>query len=342
MKKEKIKIGINGFGRIGSLILRRAVKDNDIQIVGINDPYITLDYMCYLIKHDTAHGQFTEDIKISNGKIIINDNIISVFSEKNPKNIGWKSCGAEYIAEASGNFTDVKSASGHFNGEVKKVVITAPSEDVPMFVMGVNENMYKKDMNIISNSSCITNCLAPLAKVINDHFGIEEAIMTSVHSATGVQNVVDGIMNEDWRAGRAVLNNIIQTPTYSAETVGKVIPELKGKFLGTEFRVPTLDVSAIDVTIKLKKETSYEKIKEAMKNASNSDHFKGIIKYTEEKVVSSDFVGDMHTSIFDASAGIMMSPKFVKLIAWYDNEWSYACKVIDLIKYIYNIDTERK
>lgn len=335
---KKIKIGINGFGRIGSLIFRRAVKDENVEVVGINDPNIPIDYMCHLMKYDSAHGIFNENIKLLDGKIQVNDSKIKIFSENNPKNIDWKSCGAEYIAEASGKSDNIEGSSLHFNGGAKKVIITAPSKDAPMFVMGVNQKEYKKDTKIISNSSCITNCLAPLAKVINDNFGIEEAIMTSVHSATGVQNVVDGIMYEDWRAGRAVLNNIIQTPTYSAETVGRVIPELDGKLLGTEFRVPTLDVSAIDVTIKLEKETTYEDIKKAMKDASNSREFKDIIEYTEEKVVSSDFVGDIHTSIFDASAGIMMSPKFVKLIAWYDNEWSYACKVIDLMKYVYKVD----
>lgn len=341
MDKKVVKIGINGLGRIGSLILRRAINDKKIKIVGINDPFIgDLEYMSYLIRYDTVYGKFIGDIKISDGKLIINNNIISVYSETNPKNICWKSCGAEYIAEATGKFSEFEKASAHFIGGAKKVIITAPSKDVPMFVMGVNQSMYKKEMNVISNASCITNCLAPLAKVINDNYGIEGAIMTSVHSATGVQNIVDGNMREDWRAGRAVLNNIIQTPTYSAETVGKVIPELDGKFMGTEFRVPTLDVSAIDVTINLKKETTYQSIKDVMRVAANSKKFKGIIKYTEEKVVSSDFIGDSHTSIFDASAGIMFSPKFVKLIAWYDNEWSYACKVIDLIKHIYAVDTQ--
>ncbi len=332
-----VKIGINGFGRIGRLVFRAACSNPNVQVCGINDPFIDLDYMAYMLKYDSIHGQFKGDVKIEDGKLVVNGNAVTVFAEKDPAAIDWKACGAEYIAEATGVFTTVETASAHFVGGAKKVVITAPSKDAPMFVMGVNQETYTSDMKVISNASCTTNCLAPLAKVIHKEFGIVEGLMTTVHSTTATQKTVDGPSKKDWRGGRAAANNIIPSSTGAAKAVGKVIPELNGKLTGMAFRVPTLDVSVVDLTVNLAKETTYEEIKAAVKNASET-YMKGVLGYTEDAVVSTDFIGEVNTSVFDASAGIQLTPKFVKLVAWYDNEWGYSNKVVDLICHAAAVD----
>ena len=328
----KIKVGINGFGRIGRLILRASIERGDIEVVGINDPFISADYADYMLRYDTIHGYFNAKVSHTDSSLIVNGKEIKMFAEMDPKNLDWKSCGAEYIAEATGKFTSLEKASAHLEAGAKKVVITAPAkgEGVPMFVMGVNENEYKKDMNIVSNASCTTNCLAPLAKIINDKFGIEEGLMTTVHSTTATQLTVDGPSKKDWRGGRAASTNIIPSSTGAAKAVGQVIPSLNGKLTGMSFRVPTINVSVVDLTCRLKTSTTYDAIKAEVKKQSEGA-FKGIVGYTEEPVVSSDFIHDSRTSIFDASAGIMLNDKFVKLVAWYDNEWGYSNKVIDLI-----------
>ena len=328
----KIKVGINGFGRIGRLILRASIERGDIEVVGINDPFISADYADYMLRYDTIHGYFNAKVSHTDSSLIVNGKEIKMFAEMDPKNLDWKSCGAEYIAEATGKFTSLEKASAHLEAGAKKVVITAPAkgEGVPMFVMGVNENEYKKNMNIVSNASCTTNCLAPLAKIINDKFGIEEGLMTTVHSTTATQLTVDGPSKKDWRGGRAASTNIIPSSTGAAKAVGQVIPNLNGKLTGMSFRVPTINVSVVDLTCRLKTSTTYEAIKAEVKKQSEGA-FKGIVGYTEEPVVSSDFIHDSRTSIFDASAGIMLNDKFVKLVAWYDNEWGYSNKVIDLI-----------
>lgn len=336
-----IKIGINGFGRIGRLVFRAACDRKDVQVVAINDPFIDLDYMKYMLMYDSIHGKFDGKVEVSDGKLVVNGNRVTVFAEKDPSLIKWAETGAEYIAEATGVFTDSVGAGKHFSGGAKKVIITAPakSADIPMFVMGVNHKSYNKGMNIVSNASCTTNCLAPLAKVIHDAYGIEEGLMTTVHATTATQKTVDGPSNKDWRGGRAASGNIIPSSTGAAKAVGAVIPELKGKLTGMSFRVPTLDVSVVDLTVKLKTATDYESICKAMKAASETD-YKGIIGYTEDLVVSTDFIHDSRTSIFDAKAGIMLNPNFVKLVAWYDNEWGYSCKVVDLIAHMAKVDAK--
>ncbi|HHT84049.1 MAG: type I glyceraldehyde-3-phosphate dehydrogenase [Christensenellales bacterium] len=333
----RVKIGINGFGRIGRLVFRACCDRKDVKVVGINDPFIDLDYMKYMLQYDTVHGKFNGTVEVANGKLIVNGNEIAVFAEKDPANIDWKSCGAKYIAEATGVFTTVDKAKAHFKGGAKKVVITAPSKDAPMFVMGVNENTYDKKMKIVSNASCTTNCLAPLAKVINDKFGIVEGLMTTVHATTATQKTVDGPSMKDWRGGRAASGNIIPSSTGAAKAVGKVIPELNGKLTGMAFRVPTLDVSVVDLTVRLEKTTSYEEVKAAVKEASET-YMKGILGYTEDDVVSSDFIHDSRTSIFDAKAGIELNGNFMKLVSWYDNEWGYSNKVVDLIAHMAKVD----
>jgi glyceraldehyde 3-phosphate dehydrogenase len=338
---NKVKIGINGFGRIGRLVFRASLSNPDVIVTGINDPFIDLEYMKYMLTYDSIHGRFKGNVEVKDGKLVVNGNAISVFGEKEPQNINWASCGAEYIAEATGVFTTVEDASKHFKGGAKKVVITAPSKDAPMFVMGVNHTKYTKDLDVVSNASCTTNCLAPLAKVINDKFGISEGLMTTVHSTTATQKTVDGPSKKDWRGGRSASNNIIPSSTGAAKAVGSVIPELKGKLTGMAFRVPTLDVSVVDLTVNLKTPTTYDEIKAVMKEASQSDQYKGIIAYTEDSVVSTDFIGEACTSIFDAEAGIMLTPTFVKLIAWYDNEWGYSSKVVDLINYMAKVDSAK-
>ena len=332
-----VKVGINGFGRIGRMVFRAAMTKPEIEIVGVNDPFIDPDYMVYMLKYDSVHGKFDGEVSAKDGKLVVNGKEITVFNCMDPKDIDWKSCGAEYIVESTGVFTTTEKASAHFNGGAKKVVISAPSSDAPMFVMGVNHNTYNKDMKVISNASCTTNCLAPLAKVLNDKFGLVEGLMTTVHATTGTQKTVDGPSKKDWRGGRANMGNIIPSSTGAAKAVGKVIPELSGKLTGMSMRVPTLDVSVVDLTVNLKKAATYEEICQAMKAASEGE-LKGVLGYTDEDVVSSDFLGDTHTSIFDAKAGIALTDTFVKVVSWYDNEIGYSNKVLELIKHMYSVD----
>lgn len=332
------KMGINGFGRIGRLVMRAALTRDNVEVVAINDPAFTdLGYMCYVFKYDTIHGKFKGTVEPCEGGILINGKKIAVYNERDPKMVPWGEVGVDYVAESSGFFTTTEKASAHLEGGAKKVVITAPSSDAPMFVMGVNQNKYNSDMKVVSNASCTTNCLAPLAKVINDNFGIVEGLMTTVHSTTATQKTVDGPSAKDWRGGRAAAGNIIPSSTGAAKAVGKVIPELNGKLTGMAFRVPTLDVSVVDLTCRLAKETTYEEICAAVKAASEGE-LKGILAYTEDAVVSSDFIGETCTSIFDAKAGIQLSPSFVKLVSWYDNEMGYSNKVVDLICHMNSVD----
>lgn len=337
----KTKIGINGFGRIGRLAFKAALNNNEVEVKGINDPFTDLDYMVYMLKYDSIHSKFSGEINVDKetNSLIVNGQRIKVFSEKDPSQIAWKSCNAEYILECTGLFTTIEKASVHLNGGAKKVIISAPSKDAPMFVMGVNNDKYSSDLAIVSNASCTTNCVAPLAKVLHDNFGIEEALMTAVHSTTATQKTVDGPSNKDWRGGRAASVNIIPSSTGAAKAVGKVIPELNGKITGMSFRVPTIDVSAVDLTVKLVKAVTYDEIKAAVKKASETN-LKGIIGYTEDAVVSTDFINEERTSVFDAEAGIQLSPKFVKLVAWYDNEWGYSHKLVDLAVYMCKIDAK--
>ncbi len=335
----KVKVGINGFGRIGRLVFRASLGNPDVEVVGINDPFIDLDYMAYMLRYDTVHGQFKGDIKTENGKLVVDGQAVSVYASMKPEEIPWSECGAEYIVESTGVFKTIEQASAHFKGGAKKVVISAPSKDAPMFVMGVNQDKYTSDMKVVSNASCTTNCLAPLAKVLQDHFGIAEGLMTTVHSTTATQKTVDGPSKKDWRGGRAASANIIPSSTGAAKAVGKVIPELNGKLTGMSFRVPTVDVSVVDLTCRLEKAASYDEIKAAMKHASENE-MKGILGYTEDQVVSSDFLTDPRTSIFDAGAGIALNSNFVKLIAWYDNEWGYSNKVVDLIVHMAKVDAK--
>ena len=334
-----VKVGINGFGRIGRLVFRASLDNPDVEVVGINDPFIDLDYMQYMLKYDTIHGKFKGEISEDNGKLVVNGKKISVYASMDPAEIPWSECGAEYIVESTGVFTTTEKASAHFKGGAKKVVISAPSADAPMFVMGVNQDKYSKDMKVVSNASCTTNCLAPLAKVIHDNFGIIEGLMTTVHATTATQKTVDGPSKKDWRGGRAASGNIIPSSTGAAKAVGKVIPELNGKLTGMSFRVPTLDVSVVDLTCRLEKAATYDEIKAAVKKASENE-LKGILGYTEDMVVSSDFIGDPRTSIFDAGAGIPLNSNFVKLVSWYDNEWGYSNKVVDLIVYMASVDAK--
>lgn len=335
----KVKIGINGFGRIGRLAFRMSEKRDDLEVVAINDPFVNPEYMAYMLKYDTIHGRFEGEVSAKEDAIIVNGREIKVFAAKDPKEIPWQEAGAEYIIESTGVFTTMDKAQAHLEAGAKKVIISAPSKDAPMFVMGVNQEKYSKEMNIVSNASCTTNCLAPLAKVIHDHFGITEGLMTTVHSTTNTQKTVDAPSLKDWRGGRAASGNIIPSSTGAAKAVGKVIPELNGKLTGMAFRVPTLDVSVVDLTVNLKTETTYEEICNVMKAAAENE-LSGIIRYVDEDLVSSDFIGETCTSIFDAKAGIMLSPTFVKLISWYDNEIGYSCKVLDLISHMAHIDTK--
>ncbi len=332
-----IKVGINGFGRIGRLVFRAAASNPNVEVLGVNDPFINPEYMVYMLKYDTVHGRFDGTVESKDGTIIVNGKQIKVYSCMNPAEIPWSECGAEYIVESTGVFKDIESASAHFKGGAKKVVISAPSADAPMFVMGVNEKTYSSDMKVVSNASCTTNCLAPLAKVIDDNFGIVEGLMTTVHATTSTQKTVDGPSKKDWRGGRGAAFNVIPSSTGAAKAVGKVIPKLNGLLTGMAFRIPTADVSVVDLTVRLEKDTTYEQIKAAMKAASEGE-MAGIVGYTEDMVVSSDFIGDARTSIFDANAGIMLNKNFVKLVAWYDNEWGYSNKVINLIEYMASVD----
>ena len=330
-----IKVGINGFGRIGNLAFQAALEKEGVEVIAINDPFIEADYMAYMIKYDTIHGKFDGEVKAENGNLIVNGKEIKVYNEMDPKNIPWGNDGVDYVLECSGVFTTLEKAQAHIDAGAKKVIISAPSKDAPMFVMGVNNDKYDPSMNIISNASCTTNCLAPLAKVINDKFGIKEGLMTTVHSITATQKTVDGASKKDWRGGRAASYNIIPSSTGAAKAVGKVIPELNGKLTGMAFRVPTIDVSVVDLTCNLEKPATYEEICEAVKCASENE-LKGILEYVDEPLVSSDFIHDAHTSIFDAKAGIQLTDTFVKLVAWYDNEWGYSNKLVDLAIYISN------
>ncbi|NLM35011.1 MAG: type I glyceraldehyde-3-phosphate dehydrogenase [Clostridiales bacterium] len=336
-----VKVGINGFGRIGRLAFRAALENPEVEVKGINDPFIDLDYMVYMLTYDSVHGKFAGEVSVdaANNALVVNGKSIKVFAETDPSNINWASCGAEYILECTGVFTTTEKASAHFKGGAKKVVISAPSADAPMFVMGVNHTKYTKDLKVISNASCTTNCLAPLAKVIHENFGIVEGLMTTVHSTTATQKTVDGPSKKDWRGGRAAATNIIPSSTGAAKAVGKVIPELNGKLTGMAFRVPTIDVSVVDLTCRLEKPATYEEIKAAVKAASEGE-LKGILGYTEDAVVSTDFIHDKRTSIFDADAGISLNPNFVKLVAWYDNEWGYSNKLVDLTVHAAKVDAE--
>ena len=332
-----VKVGINGFGRIGKLALQAALENDEVEVVAINDPFIAADYMAYMVKYDSMHGRFKGEIKSEEGKLIVNGKTLNVYNEMDPNNIPWGENGVEYVLECSGVFTTTEKAQAHLNAGAKKVVISAPSKDAPMFVMGVNQDKYDPSMNIVSNASCTTNCLAPLAKVINDNFGIKEGLMTTVHSITATQKTVDGASKKDWRGGRAAGGNIIPSSTGAAKAVGKVIPELSGKLTGMAFRVPTMDVSVVDLTCNLERPTTYEEICAAVKKAAEGE-MKGIVEYVDEDVVSSDFLTDSHTSIFDAKAGIMLTDTFVKLVAWYDNEWGYANKLVDLATHMARVD----
>lgn len=339
---KKIKVGINGFGRIGRLVLRVASSRDDIEVVGINDPFLDVEYAKYLFEYDSIHGKFEGKLAVNaeNKTLKVNNKTIKFYAEKDPSMIPWKECGAEYIVESTGVFTSYEKAEAHLKAGAKKVVVSAPGKQMPMFVMGVNHEEYTKDMNIVSNASCTTNCLAPLAKVIHENFGIEEGLMTTVHSTTATQLTVDGSTKKDWRGGRAASYNIIPSSTGAAKAVGVVIPELNGKLTGMSMRVPTLDVSVVDLTVKLSKETTYEKICKALEKASKGE-LAGSLGYTNEMVVSSDFIGDPRTCIFDEKAGIMLSPKFVKLVAWYDNEWGYSNKVVDLVSHMAKVDAKK-
>merc|ERR1712168_112561 len=329
---KMVNIGINGFGRIGRLVTRVCAGRDDVNVVAINDPFIDLDYMVYMFKYDSTHGRFNGTVEEKEGKLVINGQEITVFSERNPAAIKWGSAGADIVVESTGVFTTVEKASQHLEGGAKRVVISAPSADAPMFVMGVNESEFKTDMNVISNASCTTNCLAPVAKVINDVFGIDEGLMTTVHAYTATQKTVDGPCGKKWRDGRGAGQNIIPASTGAAKAVGKVIPALNGKLTGMAFRVPTPNVSVVDLTVRLTNGASMDEIKKAVKDASESN-MKGILGYTEDEVVSCDFNADSRSSIFDAKACIQLNNNFVKVVSWYDNEFGYSNRVVDLIAY---------
>ena len=331
-----LKIGITGFGRIGRLVFRAAIE-RGIEIAAINDPFMTPEYMAYLLKFDTLHGKFKHDVSYTEDSLIIDGKHIYAFAIREADQIPWPEKGVEYLIDSTGVFTKREKATLHLNAGVKKVVITSPTPDIPMFVMGVNEDTYDSSMTLISNASCTTNCLAPIAKVINDKWGIESGLMTTVHSTTATQLTVDGVSNKDWRGGRAASGNIIPSSTGAAKAVGKVIPDLNGKLTGMSMRVPTLNVSVVDLTVNLKNPAKYDEICAEMKRASENE-LKGILDYTEEAVVSSDFNGDPHTSIFDATAGIQLNDTFVKVLSWYDNEWGYSNKVLDLTLHAYKVD----
>ncbi len=327
-----LKIGINGFGRIGRLAFRAAAKRENVEVVAIND-LLAVDHLAYLLKYDSVHGKFDGSVEVDGGHLVVNGKKVRITAEKDPRNLKWDEIGADIVLECTGIFTTMDTAQAHIDGGAKKVLISAPSKDAPMFVMGVNHKDIKASDTILSNASCTTNCLAPLAKVLNDNWGIEEGLMTTVHATTATQFTVDGPSKKDYRGGRSSLTNIIPASTGAAKAVTKVIPELQGKLTGMAFRVPTADVSAVDLTVRLEKETSYDEIKSAFKEASEGD-LKGILGYTEESVVSQDFVSDPRTSIFDAGAGMELNSKFFKLISWYDNEAGYANKLVDLADYV--------
>ncbi len=334
---SKIKIGINGFGRIGRLVFRAAQNFDNVQVVGIND-LVDVEYMAYMLKYDSTHGRFDGTVEVKDGKLVLNGNEIRVTAERNPADLKWSDVNAEYVVESTGLFLSKDTAQGHIDAGAKKVVMSAPSkDDTPMFVCGVNTEKYTKDMQFVSNASCTTNCLAPIAKVLNDKFGIAEGLMTTVHATTATQKTVDGPSVKDWRGGRGAGQNIIPSSTGAAKAVGKVIPELDGKLTGMAFRVPTPNVSVVDLTCRLEKGASYEEICKAMKDASEGE-LKGVLGYTEDAVVSNDFIGETQTSVFDADAGISLNDNFVKVVAWYDNEMGYSTKVVELIEHMYKVD----
>ena len=330
---KTIRLGINGFGRIGRLITRISQEFDGVEVVAINDPFLSPDYAKYLLERDSMHGNFKGSVDLKGDTLIVNGKKVQFFAVMNPEEIDWKSAKVDYVVDCTGKFTTIDDASKHLKGGAKRVIISAPSKDAPMFVYGVNEKTYNKDMKIVSNASCTTNCLAPLTKVVKDNFGVIEGLMTTVHSTTATQLTVDGPSKKDWRGGRAASGNIIPSSTGAAKAVGKVIPELNGKLTGMSFRVPTLNVSVVDLTVRLEKETTYEEIKKVMKRASEKE-MKGILGYTEEPLVSTDFMGDNRASIFDAEAGIMLSPTFVKLVAWYDNGYGYSTQLLRLAKHM--------
>jgi len=325
-----VKLGVNGFGRIGRIVVRNAILHGDVDVVAINDPFIDLEYMVYMFKYDSTHGRFKGTVSTSNGKLVINGKSIDVYAERDPSAIPWGKSGADYVVESTGVFTTKEKASAHLKGGAKKVIISAPSADAPMYVVGVNLDSYDPKETVVSNASCTTNCLAPLAKVIHDKYGIVEGLMTTVHATTATQKTVDGPSGKDWRGGRGASANIIPSSTGAAKAVGKVIPALNGKLTGMAFRVPTADVSVVDLTVRIEKGASYDEIKATIKAASEGP-LKGILGYTDEDLVSTDFVGDHHSSILDAKAGISLNPNFVKLVSWYDNEWGYSRRVVDLV-----------
>ncbi|MBO5910352.1 MAG: type I glyceraldehyde-3-phosphate dehydrogenase [Clostridia bacterium] len=334
---NKIKIGINGFGRIGRVILRAALERDDVEVVGINDPFITPEYACYLYNFDTVHGRAKHTMTYKDNCVMVGNMNIKFHAEYEPENIDWKKCGAEYIVEATGKFTKYDDAKRHIAGGAKKVVVSAPGKEMPTFVYGVNHNDYTTNMDVVSDASCTTNCFAPLVKIIDEAYGVEEGLMSTIHSTTATQLTVDGVSKKDWRGGRAASSNIIPSSTGAAKAVGEVIPSLKGKLTGMSFRVPTINVSVVDFTVKLKKKTTYEDICAEIRRRATTD-MKGIVDVCDQPLVSSDFVGNPHTCIFDENAGIMISPKFVKLVAWYDNEYGYSSKLLDLISVMYNKD----
>jgi len=336
-----IKVGINGFGRIGRIVFRNAVEHDDINVVAVNDPFIELHYAAYMLKYDSTHGQFKGTIDIKDDTLIVNGKTVKFYMKKDPAEIPWSETGAEYIVESTGVFTTTEKAKAHLKGGAKKVIISAPSADAPMYVMGVNEDKYDGSADVISNASCTTNCLAPLAKVIDDNFGIVEGLMTTIHSYTATQKTVDGPSSKDWRGGRTAAQNIIPSSTGAAKAVGKVIPRLNGKLTGMSMRVPTSNVSVVDLTCRLEKGATYDEIKAVMKKASEGK-LKGILGYTEDAVVSTDLNGDTRSSIFDAAAGISLNNNFVKLVSWYDNEWGYSRRVLDLLAYVAKVDSQSK
>lgn len=329
-----IKVGINGFGRIGRLVFRvMAARADEFEVVGIND-LIDAEYMSYMLRYDSTHGRFKGDVEVKDGNLVVNGKTIRVTAEKDPANLKWGDINAEYVVESTGLFLTREKAEGHLKAGAKRVVMSAPSKDAtPMFVMGVNHETYKADMDMVSNASCTTNCLAPVSKVLNDNWGIVEGLMTTVHAITATQKTADGPSMKDWRGGRGAGQNIIPSSTGAAKAVGKVIPELNGKLTGMAFRIPTPDVSVVDLTCRLEKPAAWDEIKKAMKDASEGA-LKGILGYTDEAVVSTDFLGESCTSVFDAGAGIALNDNFVKVVSWYDNEWGYSCKVADLIKHM--------
>ncbi|KAG0171136.1 hypothetical protein DFQ28_003898 [Apophysomyces sp. BC1034] len=332
-----VNAGINGFGRIGRIVLRASLQNPNVNVVAINDPFIDLDYMVYMFKYDSTHGRYQGTVEQRDGKLVVDGQEIAVYDKRDPAEIPWKDHGADYVVESTGVFTTVDKASAHLKGGAKKVIISAPSADAPMFVVGVNLDKYSPDLDVISNASCTTNCLAPLAKVIDDEFGIVEGLMTTVHATTATQKTVDGPSGKDWRGGRGAGANIIPSSTGAAKAVGKVIPKLNGKLTGMAFRVPNPDVSVVDLTVRIEKPASYDEIKAAIKRAADGS-LKGILGYTEDEVVSTDFIGDSRSSIFDAKAGISLNSNFVKLVSWYDNEFGYSTRVVDLLAHVAKID----